>query len=468
MKVPCKILSTLGPTSDTKEDIRTLLRVGANAFRLNFSHGSHEDHLARIQTIRELEQETGTLISVVADMQGAKFRVGTFADGPVTVEKGDTFSFFQKEVAGDQKKVSLPHPEIFSSIQKGDVLAVDDGLLRFSVTKVGSDKLVTKVLVGGTLQDRKGVNVPGVLLPIDEIIPKDRRDIAFACEAGVDWIALSFVQTPDDVMRARDVIKDCARVIAKIETPSAIESIDAIIDASDAIMIARGDLGVEVPAEEVPYLQKTLIAKCNQAKKPAIVATQLLDSMIRQPMPTRAEISDVANAVYDGADVCMLSGETASGKYPDEAVEIMRRVIDKAEQDLPRISVQVSVDFEGKRRASPVIASVCEEARQAKAAALALFSSTGDEVEEGSLCRLSCPIVCLTPDTAVARRLALLRGVEVDVTPPVSCSLENMEETARKTLSSRGIGMAGDTIIIAGDRSVCPEGEGTVFKKVTL
>ena len=468
MSMSCKILCTLGLTSRTKDDIQKLFHAGANAFRLNFSHGTHEEHGAMIQAIREVEQEVGVPISIVADMQGAKFRIGTFPDQSVTLNEGDTFTFYRDDRPGDNQGVSLPHPEIFAAVQQGADLAVDDGLLRFTVTETADDRLETVVTVGGSIQDRKGVNVPGVQLPVDDVIPKDRRDITFACEQGVDWVALSFVQKPADVTMARKIIQDRAHVISKIEKPSAVTDIDDIIDESDAIMVARGDLGVEVPPEEVPYIQKKIVTKCGQAKKPVIVATQVLDSMIRQPSPTRAEISDIANAVYDGADVCMLSGETANGKYPVEAVTIMRKTIERAEKDRSRVAVRVDEIFGGHRRESAVISAICEEVGRESVSALVLFSAAGDEVEQCSSCRLPCPILCLTTDQAAARRLALVWGVEGGVVPSAPCSFNEMEALAKRAVTDRNIAKSGDTILIAGDSSVCPEGEDAVLRSITL
>lgn len=443
----CKILCTLGPSSDTKDEIQNLLSAGANAFRLNFSHGIHEEHKKRIATIRTLEQQVGAPISIVADMQGAKFRVGTFANGTATLVEGAPFTLYkEREGVGDEHGVSFPHPEIFSVVQRGTNLAIDDGILRLTVTKVLDDALETIVSVGGVIGDRKGVNVPGVQIPLDGVIPKDRDDITFACAQGVDWIALSFVQTPEDVLQARELIPKQVKIISKIEKPSAVTSIDAIIDVSNAIMVARGDLGVEMPPEEVPYTQKMIVTKCRQAGKPVIVATQLLDSMIRQPLPTRAEVSDVANAIYDGADICMLSGETASGKYPVEAVSTMRKVIARSENHRFDVVVQVNELFAGRRGRCVA----CQQAEEASAKALIFLSDDAEWVAQCASQHPGYPILCVTTKEATARQLALVWGV----TGVMVESPRSTEEVARQTVLDRRLVQKGDTIFVVGSGSV--------------
>jgi pyruvate kinase len=306
-----KIIATLGPASTALAVIETLFRTGADVFRMNFSHGSHEDHAIRYGLIRDLERKYRRPIGVLADIQGPKLRVGTFRGGSINLNRGQEFRLDLRDVAGDQERVQLPHPEIVSAARLGTRLLLDDGRIRLRVMRVGPDFLDTEVLVGGRLSDRKGVNVPDMVLPIPALTAKDRVDLAFALDLGVDFIGLSFVQTVKDVLDARDIIGDRAWIVSKIEKPQAVSDIEAIITASDAIMVARGDLGVELPAEDVPIVQKTIVSLCNRLGRPVIVATQMLESMISAPAPTRAEASDVATAVFDGADAVMLSAETA-------------------------------------------------------------------------------------------------------------------------------------------------------------
>ena len=311
-----KIVATLGPSSSDPEIVRQLFMAGVDVFRLNFSHGSHADHSERFKALRALEQETGRPIGILADLQGPKLRVGTFADGPVVLVPGQAFRLDLDAAPGDPQRARLPHPEIFAALVPGAELLLDDGKLRLVVERCGADFAQTKVLVGGKLSERKGVNVPGVVLPITALTEKDRKDLALALELGADWIALSFVQRPEDVVEARELIGDRAAIVVKLEKPSAVERLDEIVALTDAVMVARGDLGVELPAERVPSIQKRILRSCRKLGKPVIVATQMLESMIESPVPTRAEASDVATAIYDGADAVMLSAESASGKYP--------------------------------------------------------------------------------------------------------------------------------------------------------
>src|SRR5918994_1572924 len=314
-----KILATLGPASSGPERVRALHDAGADAFRLNFSHGTHEQHAERYRATRAVEETTGRPIGIIADLQGPKLRVGRFQEGRTDLAVGQAFRLDLDSAPGDASRVGLPHPEVYAVLQPGTELLLDDGRVRLTVERVGTDHAESKVLVGGPLSDSKGVNVPRAVLPISPLTDKDRRDLQFAPDLGVDWIALSFVQRPEDVAEARRLIAGRAAVMVKVEKPAALDHLDEIIDLSEGIMIARGDLGVELPPEEVPGLQKRMIRAARRAGKPVVVATQMLESMIRSPAPTRAEASDVATAVYDGADALMLSAETAAGDYPVEA-----------------------------------------------------------------------------------------------------------------------------------------------------
>ena len=328
-----RILATLGPASATRERILALAQAGADVFRLNFSHGSHADHAERLKQIREVEHEIGRPIGVLMDLQGPKLRVGRFAEGKVMLAPGARFRLDLDPAAGDATRANLPHPEIFAALEAGTELLLDDGKLRLRVDAFGPDFADTTVLVGGALSDRKGVNVPGVVLPISPLTAKDRADLDFGLSLGVDWVALSFVQRPEDLREAREIIGDRAWIMAKLEKPAAIDALEPIVALADGVMVARGDLGVELPPQQVPVLQRRIVRAARAAGKPVVVATQMLESMITAPVPTRAEASDIATAIYDGADAVMLSAESASGQYPVEAVSIMHRIICEVEQD---------------------------------------------------------------------------------------------------------------------------------------
>src|SRR6266481_383514 len=328
-----KIVATLGPASAGGERIRALFDAGVDVFRLNFSHGTHDQHRASFAEIRQVEADTGRPIGILADMQGPKLRVGNFANGRAELVAGKRFRFDLDPSLGNGKRAPLPHPEVFAAIEPGTELLLDDGKLRLLVTKCSGDFADTEILVGGALSDHKGVNVPNVVLPISAITEKDRADLSFALQQGADWIALSFVQRPEDVAEARKLVGNAAGIMVKLEKPAAIRRLDEIIELSDALMVARGDLGVEMPPEDVPTVQRQVIHACRLAGKPVIVATQMLESMISAPTPTRAEASDVATAVYEGADAVMLSAETAAGQYPVEAVAMMNRIACRVQED---------------------------------------------------------------------------------------------------------------------------------------
>src|SRR5213595_3343078 len=328
-----KIVATLGPASASTEMIRLLFLAGVDVFRLNFSHGTHEQHRERLAQIRAVEQEVERPIGVLADIQGPKLRVGTFAAGPVMLKVGSSFRLDLIDEPGDVMRAYLPHPEIFAALKPGANLLLDDGKLRLQVKKSGRDFAETEVVVGGALSERKGVNVPDVVLPLSALTQKDRRDLEFALDLGVEWLALSFVQRPQDLDEARALTRGRAGIMTKLEKPSAVEALDAIVEKSDAVMVARGDLGVELPAEKVPAIQRRAVRACRRQGKPVIVATQMLESMISSPVPTRAEASDVATAIYHGADAVMLSAESASGKFPVEAVSIMDRILVEVDAD---------------------------------------------------------------------------------------------------------------------------------------
>ena len=448
-----KIVATLGPTSSDKDIVRGLFMAGVDVFRLNFSHGSADDHRARFAVLRELEQETGRPIGILADLQGPKLRVGVFADGPVMLVEGQPFRLDLNEAPGNAQRARLPHPEIFAALVPGAELLLDDGKLRLEVVRCGPDFAETKVMVGGKLSERKGVNVPGVVLPITALTEKDRRDLALALELGADWIALSFVQRPEDVSEARALIGDRAAIVSKLEKPSAIERLDEIVALSDAVMVARGDLGVELPAERVPAIQKRIIRSARRFGKPVIVATQMLESMIDSPVPTRAEASDVATAIYDGADAVMLSAESASGKFPIEAVKMMNRIIEQVEGD-PQYRQLIDASHTSARPGGDVAEAVCCAMRRAvtllQAAAIVCYTSSGHTSLRAARERPESPILSLTPDIGVARRLALAWGVHSVHIGNVS-DVDQMTETACEVARSEKFAAAGQTIVaIAG------------------
>ncbi|HEX5183826.1 MAG TPA: pyruvate kinase, partial [Allosphingosinicella sp.] len=328
-----RILATLGPASNSKDMIRMLAEAGADAFRVNMSHGTHEDHQHRIETIRALEKELERPTTILADLQGPKLRVGLFEGGAAMLENGQAFVFDRDKAPGNSDRVELPHKEIFSAVVEGTRLLIDDGKIIQRVVKASPERIETLVEVGGRISNNKGLNVPDVVLPLAALTDKDRADLVFALDQGVDWIALSFVQRPEDVAEARRLIAGRASLLAKIEKPAAVDRLEGILELADAVMVARGDLGVELPPEEVPPLQKRIVEAARRMGRPVVVATQMLESMITAPTPTRAEVSDVATAVYDGADAVMLSAESASGQFPCEAVAMMNRIATSVESD---------------------------------------------------------------------------------------------------------------------------------------
>src|SRR5947207_5258931 len=406
-----KIVATLGPSSSTDQKIRALFEAGVDVFRLNFSHGTHEDHQARFAAIRSVESTTGRPIGILADLQGPKLRLGTFSEGRTELEAGDCFRVDLDQQRGDRSRAPLPHPEIFDALRPGTELLVDDGKVRLRVETCGADFADTLCLVGGTLSDRKGVNVPNAVLPLSAVTEKDRADLALALEQGADWIAFSFVQRPDDVAEGRKLVAGRAGVMVKLEKPSAIHCLPEIIELADGLMVARGDLGVEMPPEDVPSVQKEIIHACRLAGKPVIVATQMLESMIASPAPTRAEASDVATAVYEGADAVMLSAETAAGRYPVESVAIMDRIARRVHEDpLYFSTLDASRLAPEHTNRDAISAAACQVADTIGAAAIVSFTSSGATALRAARERPSAPILALTPNTATARRLALLWG----------------------------------------------------------
>ena len=415
-----KIVATLGPASSDYPMIRALFEAGADVFRLNMSHGTHAEQAARHAIIRQVESDTGRPICILADLQGPKLRVGVFANpaGEDLVE-GAAFRMDLSSVPGDINRVQLPHPEIFAALVPGTPLLVNDGKIRVRVKDCGKDFANCVVEVGGTISNRKGVNVPDVVLPLAALSDKDREDLEFACELGVDWLALSFVQRPEDVLEARQLARGRAAILSKIEKPAAVKAYDAILQVSDGIMVARGDLGVELPVTSVPPIQKRLVRGARAAAKPVIVATQMLESMIESPVPTRAEVSDVATAIYEGADAIMLSAESAAGKYPIEAVTTMNNVALSVEKDPTYISIiAASRVIRRETIADGIVAAAREIAEATNIKAIACFSQTGTTASLVARERPQVPILALTPLMSTARRMSLTWGLHCAITAP--------------------------------------------------
>jgi pyruvate kinase len=443
-----KIIATLGPASSTPEMILQLFQAGADMFRLNFSHGAHADHAARIEMIRAVERKTGRPIGILADVQGPKLRVGTFQSGRVQLQAGQTFTLDMNSAPGDTRRVCLPHPEIMTAAEIGMTLLLDDGKLRLRVLRKREDQLLTEILNGGMLSDRKGVNIPDVVLPIPALTEKDRADLAFVLPLGIDYIGLSFVQRPEDVAEAKALAAGRAAVMAKLEKPQALDNLDAILDLADAVMVARGDLGVELPPEEVPIAQKRIIRAAQQRGKPVVVATQMLESMISAPAPTRAEASDVATAVFDGADAVMLSAESAAGQYPREAVNMMDRIITRVERDEDwRREIDAKRPAPEKSSPDAIAAAAVQVAHTIGAQAIVALTESGATALRVAREKPDCPVLGLTANIGVARRLAAVWGVHAVQAEAVH-SMTQAIENAKKTARVEGFAVKGDEIVV--------------------
>jgi pyruvate kinase len=428
--------------------LEALFLAGVDTFRLNFSHGTHDDHAKVHAAIRALEHKIGRPIGILQDLQGPKIRVGTIKNGKFSVVAGEQVRFVLSGSDGDKMSIPLPHPEIFKAVTPSDDLLIDDGRIRVRVTGLGNDYIDAKVITGGAISNRKGVNVPSAVLDLSPLTAKDRADLAFGLELGVDWIALSFVQKPGDVIEASGLIGDRAGIMAKIEKPAALEHIDDIIRLSDAIMVARGDLGVEIPHEDVPGRQKELIRSSRLAGKPVIVATQMLDSMIAAPTPTRAEASDVATAIYDGVDAVMLSAESATGLYPREAVEMMSRIIQSTEQHkLYRSILDASQPGEEGTAPHAVAAVAADLAEAIHASAIVAFTSSGTTAARIARKRPKVAILAITPDQQVSRQLCLLWGAHSVLSKDIK-TYEEMVGRATDTAVTEAFAKRADSIVV--------------------
>ncbi len=463
-----KILATLGPASTSPAMIRKLLLAGADAFRINMSHGNHTQKAAIVASIRALEKELRRPTTILFDLQGPKLRVGKFKGKSVMLAAGDRFTLDRKRSAGDSQRVELPHPELFATIRPGDRILIDDGKVRLKAIEVDDKAIVTEVQVGGKVSDNKGVNVPDVLVPIPALTEKDRGDLTFALEQKADWIALSFVQRPEDVAEARALIGERAALLAKIEKPAAIDRLTDIVALADAVMVARGDLGVELPPEQVPPLQNRIIAVARQFGKPVVVATQMLESMITSPTPTRAEVSDVATAIYDGADAVMLSAESAAGQYPAEAVAMMDRIASSAERD-PIYPARIHFT---ETRLEPTTAdALAGSARQiastVSATAMLCYTSSGSTARRIARERPSVPLLAMSHSQITARRLGILWGVQAVHTRDVH-SFEEMVAKAKRMALRHNIASGGDRLVIMAGVPFGTAGSTNVIHVVRL
>ncbi len=462
-----KIVATIGDSTSTPEMLQRLSDAGVNVFRLNFSHGTQAEHGERVKAIREMEERTGRPCCILADMQGPKHRVGVVADGTV-ITAGEKVVFDQNDAVGDASRLPLPHPDIFAAIQPGARVLMDDGKLVLKVVSLGTDSFVAEVVTGGPVRSRKGVNLPDVVLPSKPLTEKDLSDLDFALAQGVDWVALSFVQRASDMLDARAIVGKRAGLMAKIEKPAALAELGDIIAASDGIMVARGDLGVELPPEQVPGWQKKILAECRMVGKPVVVATQMLESMIEAPSPTRAEASDVAGAVFDGTDAVMLSAETAAGKYPVESVEMMARILTAAETHirenpesaLPQLPVEPSL-YHAVARASVALAETVE------ARVIVAFSTSGNTAVRIARERPELPFLMMTPDPLVQRRLQLLWGAQSAVSI-YSDDFESAIDEAVGVIKERNLANNGDHLVVIAGMPFGIAGTTNTMRVVTL
>jgi len=463
-----KIVATLGPSSSSEEQIQALFDAGADVFRLNFSHGTVEDHRARMNAIRAVEAKAGRPIAVLADMQGPKLRIGTFAAGEVALKIGQTFAFDLRPEPGDATRASLPHPEIFAALKPGALLLLDDGKVRMRIEECGPDSAIAIVEAGHKLSDRKGVNVPNIVLPLSSLTEKDRADLAVALDLGADWIGLSFVQRPEDIMEARELIGNRAAILAKLEKPSAVKALVPILERADGVMVARGDLGVEIPLEDVPHTQKRILREARRVGKPVIVATQMLESMIASPTPTRAEASDVATAVYDGADAVMLSAETASGEYPREAVLMMDRIVRRTQADLSENGgLFREAQAPQHTGADAITAAARQVAETVEARAIVTYTSSGSTTLRAARERPLVPILGLTPNAQTARRLALSYGVRSIHADDVQ-SFDEMVAKAVAIARRDGFAAPGEKIVITAGVPFGVSGSTNVLHIATI
>ena len=443
-----KVVATLGPASGSKEVIARLFDAGADVFRINMSHTSHDRMRELVDAIRSVEASHNRPIGILVDLQGPKLRVGGFANGSAMLDTGATFTLDTDPQPGDAMRVHLPHPEIFEGVKAGHTLLLDDGKIRLIATEAGREKIVTRVEVGGKLSDRKGVSLPDTVIPFSALTPKDRSDLEAALDTGVDWIALSFIQRPEDIAEAKKIARGRAAVMAKIEKPQAVHRLDEIVDVTDAIMVARGDLGVEMPLEKVPGIQKQLTRAARKAGKPVVVATQMLESMISSPVPTRAEVSDVATAIFDGADAVMLSAESAAGQFPVEAVSTMNRIAEEVESEETYHTIMKAQHAEPEATGSDAIAAAARQiAETLDLSAVVCWTFSGSTALRVARERPQVPIVALSPNVDTGRRLSVCWGIHCIVTEDARDPGDMVERACRLAFKD-GFAKAGRRVII--------------------
>jgi pyruvate kinase len=443
-----KILATIGPASSSPEMIKALFEAGADVFRINMSHNAPAELEMKVRTIRELEESVGRPIAILADLQGPKIRLGKLPGEQREVHRGDKLRLVQKALVESGDDIPVPHPEIFAAIQPGDSLLIDDGKIRLKVVDADKNSAIAEVEVAGMLKNRKGINLPDTVLPISAMTEKDRSDLDAALRLGMDWIALSFVQRPDDMADLRKIVGHRAGCLAKIEKPRAIDWLPEILDLSDALMVARGDLGVELPIQEVPGKQKLITKMARKAGKPVVVATQMLESMITAPVPTRAEVTDVANAVFDGADAVMLSAESAAGQYPVEAVSMMDKIATTVEGDPQYVTMMDSQRNEPESTTpDAIMAAVHEVTSTIHARAVVCWTKSGSTALRAARERSDAPIIALTPSIDVSRRLSLVWGLHCIYTEDAQ-DLDDMVDRACRFAFLEGFAKPGERVVV--------------------
>ena len=464
-----KMIFTIGPASDSEEILREFIRIGMNAARLNFSHGDHASHKEKIELIKRLRKEEKSATAILLDIKGPKIRTHNFKNGEAELKNGDEFTFScGDEILGDNTKCSISYKELYEDIKPGGSILVDDGLLEFKVKEVRGTDIICEVIEGGTIKDHKGVNVPNVPIKLPAVTEKDRSDLIFGCEMEVDFVAASFIRKPEDVLEVREILdshggKDI-KIISKIESQEGVDNIKEIIKVTDGVMVARGDMGVEIPIENVPIIQKNIIKKCNQAGKIVITATQMLDSMIRNSLPTRAEASDICNAIFDGTDAIMLSGESASGSFPVEAAETMSRIAIEAEENLEYDHLlNRNIDPTTSSYADAISYSACRTSFVLNAKTIVAATKSGSTARLLSKYRPQCPIIAITPFEEVRRNLALNFGVL-----PLKCEMFNTTDEILTEAKNKAVEVdfanPGDDIIVAAGMPTTQTGGTNMLK----
>jgi pyruvate kinase len=443
-----KVVATLGPASSSRTVISRLFAAGADVFRINMSHTTHERMRELVETIRAVEAECKRPIGILVDLQGPKLRLGSFKNDFAEIDSGQDFVLDHDPAPGDATRVNLPHPEIFAAIKPGDTLLIDDGKLRLTATQADAQRIVTRVKIGGKISSRKGVSLPDTVVPVAALTPKDLADLEAALDTGIDWVALSFIQRPEDIAEAKKITRGRAAVMAKIEKPQAVTRLNDILDVADALMVARGDLGVEMPLEKVPGVQKEMTRACRRAGKPVVVATQMLESMMTSPVPTRAEVSDVATAIFDGADAIMLSAESAAGQYPVEAVATMNRIAEEVENEaIYPPSLHVLHTEPQATGADAIAAAARQVAETLDLAAIVCWTSSGATAMRVARERPKPPIVAISPMVAAGRKLSLVWGIHCVVAEDAR-DQDDMVERACQIAVRDGFAKAAQRVIV--------------------